>query len=130
MFKLRSTRLIFIALALIVTMGVMLAAPGLAAHSATPTLIPSPTPFTLSTLRPTATDIYLYLRPTPTLIPFGTLSPALNLNVDNGQLADQAINIYRYFNHDHIFDYLGVVVLALVCVVYVVRIIGRTSRIK
>lgn len=118
---------------LIITLAGMASLMGLPsgrAYSATPTPIASPTPIVLQTIAPTETEIYLYLRNTPTLIPFGSPVPGLNLDVDNGQAADQAINIYRYFNHDHVFDYLGVVALAIIAIIYVVRIINRSSRIR
>jgi len=96
----------------------------------TATMIHSPTPVILNTLRPTVTESYIYLRPTPTLLPVSGPNPNLDIHADNGMVADQTINIYRYFNHDHIFDYICMVILAFVSVFYIVRIIGRTTNIK
>lgn len=86
----------------------------------------TPTP-TLRPIQPTATSVYLYLRPTPTPL---TIMPSGNfdINADGGLLADLSINMYRYANRDHVLDLIGTFLLGGMTVMYIARIAGRNTR--
>lgn len=87
--------------------------------TATPTLRPIP---------PSPTSAYLYLRPTPTPLTINVNPANFPIQTDAGGLADLAINMYRYINRDHIVDFIGTGILVVVCVSYLVRMSGRTTR--
>lgn len=90
-------------------------------------LAATPTP-TLRPIPPTPTSAYIYLRPTPT--PFNINPPTLAVpfQSDGGPMADNAINMYRFANHDHILDFIGTGVLCLVCIGYLIKMAGRNTR--
>jgi hypothetical protein len=82
---------------------------------------PTPTP-TLRPLAPTPTSAFLYFRPTPTPWVFGPPPPGRELQLqsvlDSGEIADTAINFYRWVNNGHMLDmivsgFLGVVTFGL-----------------
>lgn len=93
---------------------------------------PTPTPTaTLRPIQPTQTSVYLYLRPTPT--PLNIVLQDYGFSTGSGQsaqIADNAINIYRSLNTNHIMDYAMFGVLLVVNIGYLVTFIGRTTRNK
>ena len=95
--------------------------------TATSTPVPSATP-TLLPIAPTATSPYLYLRPTPTALALDLTTYSIDLHTDPGPMADTAINIYRSFNQGHILDYVMFMAVVGVAVLYLIRIIARTTK--
>ncbi len=87
---------------------------------------PTPSP-TLQTIRPTATSIYLYLRPTPTLLNV-PIAPTLDLHLDPTLQADLIVNLYRWANRDHLFDFIGTAALVLIVVGLIIRMVTRNSN--
>jgi hypothetical protein len=84
---------------------------------------PTPTPSpTLRPLVPTPTTAFLYFRLTPTPWVFGPPPPSQELHLesvlDAGEVADTAINFWRWVNNGHLLDiivsgFLGVVTFGL-----------------
>jgi len=103
----------------VVCLVLICSAPALAqSPTATPTLLP---------IQPTQTGVYQYLRPTPTMWHYGTPIP-LSLNINSGQLADEAINLYNYANRDHVIDLIGTGALVLIVVGLLINTINRHTR--
>jgi len=106
-------------IAALLCLALLFAAPALAqGPTATPTLLP---------IQPTNTSVYQYLRPTPTMWIYGT-PVNMGLNIDSGQLADEAINLYNYANRDHIVDLLATGALVLIVVGMLINTINRHTR--
>lgn len=87
---------------------------------------PTPSP-TLPALRPTATSIYLFLRPTPTMLTV-PIAPTLDLRLDPRLQADLTINLYRWANRDHLFDFIGTAAIVLTVVGLIIRMVARNSN--
>lgn len=93
--------------------------------------IEAATPTPTSTLRPippTATSIYMNLHATPTGLTVVPMSVTMDFNADPVLTADLTINMYRYFNKDHLIDLLASILLALMGVAMLVKLIGRNTR--
>jgi len=101
---------------------ILCAAPVMTTEAQSPTATP-----TLLPIQPTATGVYQYLRPTPTMWHYGT-PVAMNLNIDSGQLADEAINLYNYANRDHVIDLIGTGALVLIVVGLLINTINRHTK--
>lgn len=106
------------------TLLLILAIPGLAISAQGPTETPTPT---LRPIPPTPTSVYLYLRPTPTLLTVVPQGLVINFNTDPTLVADLTINMYRYFNKDHLMDLLASIMLAFVGVGILIKLIGRQT---
>lgn len=118
----------------LITLGLLLLLMAGATHvgaqgpTATSTPVPSVTP-TLRAVPPTVTSVYLYLRPTPTQLVFHPENySALNISPDSALMADQAINVYRGFNQDHIVDAVVFFMVAGMLCLYIVRFIARSTK--
>jgi hypothetical protein len=70
---------------------------------------------TLDPLGPTATSKYKGLRPTGSPWPTFEGTPALQIDMENkvGQVADTAINAYKFANQNHAMDVVSFIMLAL-----------------
>jgi len=111
-------------LALCSVLALLLFFPG-AVHAADPT----PTP-TLRPIPPTPTSAFLYFRNTPTPWAIGTVPPEFNLNValDSAEVADTAINAYRWINSDHLLDMITTGMLAAVTFGLLLSTIRRGTK--
>ena len=88
---------------------------------------PTPTP-TLRPIPPTPTSAYIYLRPTPTALTINPISMDVPFQSDGGPMADNAINMYRFANRDHVLDFIGTGILVFVCIGYLIKMAGRNTR--
>ena len=116
----RQACLVLIALLALLAFFTPLAIPALAAT-------PTPTP-TLRPIPPTPTSAYIYLRPTPTPLTINPVAMNVPFQSDGGPMADNAINMYRFANRDHVLDFVGTAVLVFVCVGYLIKMAGRNTR--
>lgn len=108
----------------VLTLLLILAIPGLAISAQGPTETPTPT---LRPIPSTPTSVYLYLRPTPTLLTVVPQGLVINFNTDPTLVADLTINMYRYFNKDHLMDLLASIMLAFVGVGILIKLLGRQT---
>lgn len=106
------------------TLLLILTIPG-AALAQGPTATPTPT---LRPIPSTPTSVYLYLRPTPTLLTVVPSGIVINFETDPTLVADLTINMYRYFNKDHMIDLLASIMLAFVAVGILIKLIGRNTQ--
>jgi hypothetical protein len=107
----------------LVCLMMVLAAAGQA--SAAPTKTPTPT---LKPIAPSPTTSYLYLRPTPTPFNITIIDYGINLSSDAGPVADNAINVYRAINHDHVIDFVMLGMVIIVVLIYLVKFIARSVK--
>lgn len=113
-----------IAACLVILMSLtLLGAGSMAVSAATPT----PTQ-TLRPIDPTATSVYIYLHNTPTALSVAPMAVTLDFEADPVLTADLTINMYRYFNRDHLIDLLASILLALMGVAMLIKLIGRNTR--
>lgn len=112
-----------LSIGLLLALCILTVGSGRQASAATP--VPAPT---LRPLPPTPTLNYLYGRPTPTALP--VLAPPTSFDptgLDAGPAADTVINIYRYFNRDHLLDLVGGGVLAFIAITFIVNFINKRT---
>jgi hypothetical protein len=96
---------------------------------ASPAGAATPTPSaTLKSIAPSQTSVYLYLHATPTNLTLVPLNITVDFQADPLLTADLTINMYRYFNKDHLIDIIGSIGLALFVVGLLIRFIGRTTK--
>ena len=88
---------------------------------------PTPTP-TLRPIPPTPTSAYIYLRPTPTALTINPVSMDVPFQSDGGPMADNAINMYRFANRDHVLDFIGTGFLVFACIGLLIKMAGRNTR--
>lgn len=112
-----------ICLTLIVILLILALSAGGQVSAATPT--PSAT---LKPIGATPTSIYIYLHATPTNLTVVPMNVTMDFQADPILTADLAINIYRYWNKDHLIDIIASAGLALFVVGLLIRFIGRTTR--
>jgi hypothetical protein len=99
-----------------------------------PTSTPPPTWTITPTLHApeaTPTSKYQGLRPTPSPLPaLPTLNIRGQFNSDGlaGQIADQAINSYRFFNSGGLLDMVGFAILLIFCLVLAANAYKRLTR--
>jgi len=130
LYIIRFVRFFFPVALLVLFMGGGLDQAGAATPSPTPFPTPSLTP-TLIPLAATASSAYMFLRPTPTPLPtWDPTTAQINLNLAGGagQLADNAINTYRYFNSRGALDVLLFAAVAGFCLWALIKMIGNTTR--
>src|SRR5260221_13220447 len=122
-FDLRFWRFTAIAIFCVIV-GMILIIPDTNIHALTPT--PSPT---LHALIPTPTSALQYIRPTPGNIVLTTPVASLNLSaLDAGDMADKAIQFYRYGTKDHLFDFIGSAMLLVATLALLVKLIASNTR--
>lgn len=93
--------------------------------------IQAATPTPTATLRPilptpTSQSLFLRITPTPLNIVVNTVVPPFE--ADGGPMADTAINVYRFFNRDHLFDFVGTAVVAMAGVGLLFKMAGRATK--
>lgn len=88
---------------------------------------PTPSP-TLHDIPSSPTSIFIYLHATPTNLTVVPQGLTMNFNTDPLLTADITINMYRYFNKDHLIDLIGSIILALFVLGLLIRFIGKTTR--
>ncbi len=126
-----------LSLVLLILAGALLVG-GSVALADTPTPTATRTPFptwtptgTLRSLQPTATSKYQGFRLTPTpltLMPMPTLEEQFDMTSSTGTFADTIINAYKTMNTNGVGDFVSFVVVALVVVVYLVRVQKRLTE--
>lgn len=100
-----------------------------AADAATPTPVPTPTVTpTLKPLQPSPTSQFLYLQPTPTLLPYDPATLVSPFEFHNEITTNTAINIWRYFNHDHIIDFLNLIAIVSLTIIFVIKLLNMQTK--
>ena len=88
----------------------------------------TPTPSaTLKNIPPSQTSVYIYLHATPTGLTVVPQNLDIDFQTDPLLTADLTINMYRYFNKDHLIDLIGSMGLALFCLGLLIKFIGKTT---
>ncbi len=96
--------------------------------STTAAATPSPTP-TLPPITPSATPGFINFKPTPSPFPITVMTVMpIDLNGKPEEIADTAINIYRWANRDGVVDAVMFIVVVAFVVLSAVRMIGSVTQ--
>lgn len=94
------------------------------ASAQTPTNTPPPS--STPGPAPSPTGQYSNLRVTPTAFSITpSPMPEMNTNLKAGEMADSAINFYRFINIGHVVDFVMLILMGVITIRYMFRLIGK-----